>query len=164
MTVLGKIRAISLTIAVAALASLAAATAEAQSPGYMQLSASDMLDNRPVYLGINKSVVIDLPRPAGDVLVSNPQIADAVLRTSSRLYLIGVKLGQASVFLFDSAGAQIASFDVYVEADLGSLNQLLAEAIPNGYVRAEAIQGSIVLRGQVPSAADASRAWRSRRP
>ena len=37
-------------------------------------------------------------------------------------------------------------------------NQLLAEAIPNGYVRAEAIQGSIVLRGQVPSATDASRA------
>ena len=103
-------------------------------------------------------MVIDLPRPAGDVLVSNPQIADAVLRTSSRLYLIGVTLGQASVFLFDNAGAQIASFDVYVEADLGSLNQLLAEAIPNGYVRAEAIQGSIVLRGQVPSATDASRA------
>ena len=159
MTLLGRIRAISQTIVVAALASLAAgATAGAQTPGYMQLSAGDILANRPVYLGINKSVVIDLPRPAGDVLVSNPQIADAVLRTSSRLYLIGVTLGQASVFLFDNAGAQIASFDVYVEADLGSLNQLLAEAIPNGYVRAEAIQGSIVLRGQVPSATDSSRA------
>jgi len=158
MIVLGKIRAISLTILVAALASLAAVTAEAQSPAYMKLSASDVLENRPVYLGIDKSVVVDLPRAAGDVLVSNPQIADAVLRTSSRLYLIGVKLGQASVFLFDSTGGQIASFDVYVEADLSSLNQLLAEAIPNGYVRAEAIQGSIVLRGQVPSAADASRA------
>ncbi len=158
MTVLGKIRAISLTILVATLASLATAPAGAQSPAYMKLSANDTLDNRPVYLGIDKSVVIDLPRAAGDVLVSNPQIADAVLRTSSRLYLIGVKLGQASVFLFDSTGAQIASFDVYVEADLGSLNQLLAEAIPNGYVRAEAIQGSIVLRGQVPSASDASRA------
>ena len=44
------------------------------------------------------------------------------------------------------------------EADLGSLNQLLAEAIPNGYVRAEAIQGSIVLRGTVPSTSDVSRA------
>lgn len=158
MTVLGTIRAISLTLMVAALAALTAAPAEAQSPGYMKLSAGDVLDNRPVYLGIDKSVVIDLPRPAGDVLVSNPQIADAVLRTSSRLYLIGVRLGQASVFLFDSSGVQIASFDVYVEADLGSLNQLLVEAIPNGYVRAEAIQGSIVLRGQVASAVDASRA------
>jgi pilus assembly protein CpaC len=157
MTVLGQIRAISLAIGVAALGFLAAG-AEAQTPGYLQLTSTDILANHPVYLGINKSVVIDLPRPAGDVLVSNPQIADAVLRTSSRLYLIGVQLGQASVFLFDNSGAQIASFDVYVEADLGALNQLLAEAIPNGYVRAEAIQGSIVLRGQVPAATDASRA------
>lgn len=156
MTVLGRIRAISLAVAAAALGLLEVAAA--QTPGYMRLSSTDMLSNRPVYLGINKSVVIDLPRPAGDVLVSNPQIADAVLRTSSRLYLIGVQLGQASVFLFDSGGAEIASFDVYVEADLGALNQLLAEAIPNGYVRAEAIQGSIVLRGQVPSATHASRA------
>ncbi len=102
--------------------------------------------------------MVDLPRPAGDVLVSNPQIADAVLRTSTRLYLIGVELGQASVFLFDSAGGQIASFNIYVEADLSSLNQLLAEAIPDGYVRAEAMQGSIVLRGAGASATDASRA------
>lgn len=158
MTALGKIRAISLTLLLAALAPFTAASAQSQSPGYMRLAAGDTLENRPVYLGIDKSVVIDLPRAAGDVLVSNPQIADAVLRTSTRLYLIGVKLGQASVFLFDNAGAQIASFDVYVEADLGSLNQLLAEAIPNGYVRAEAIQGSIVLRGTVPSTSDASRA------
>jgi pilus assembly protein CpaC len=160
MTMLGKIRAISQAIVFASLALLASgAAAEVQTPGYVQLSAGDTLANRPVYLGINKSVVIDLPQPAGDVLVSNPQIADAVLRTSSRLYLIGVALGQASVFLFDSAGAQIASFDIYVEADLGALNQLLAEAIPNGYVRAEALAGSIVLRGQVQSASDASHAF-----
>ncbi len=164
MTALGRIRAIVLTFALAALACLPAAPAAAQSPGYMRLAAGEDLANQPVYLGVNKSMVIDLPRPAGDVLVSNPAIADAVLRTSTRLYLIGVRLGQASVFLFDNSGVQIASFDIYVEADLGALNQLLAEAIPNGYVRAEpisstgALSGSIILRGQVPSATDAARA------
>jgi pilus assembly protein CpaC len=158
MTALGRIRAFWLAIAFAAVAFLPAVATAVDSAPYVKLSAGDMLDSRPIYLGINKSVVIDLPRAAGDVLVSNPQIADAVLRTSTRLYLIGVELGQASVFLFDTSGAQIASFNVYVEADLGALNQLLAEAIPSGYVRAEALQGSIVLRGQVPSAAEASRA------
>jgi pilus assembly protein CpaC len=157
MTPLVRIRAI-LTTVVAALVFLAAAPMPAHSQGYMQLTADEVMANRPVYLGVNKSVVIDLPRPAGDVLVSNPQIADAVLRTSTRLYLIGVKLGQASVFLFDSAGQQLASFDVYVEVDLGALNQLLAEAIPDGYVRAEAMNGNIVLRGQVSSSSASSRA------
>jgi pilus assembly protein CpaC len=154
MNVLGTVRAILLTIILAVIAVPGAATAQ----GYMQLTAADSLDNRPVNLGVNKSVVIDLPRQAGDVLVSNPQIADAVLRTSTRLYLIGVKLGQASVFLFDPAGQQIASFDVFVEVDLSSLNQLLAESIPDGYVRAEAMNGNIVIRGQVASASASSRA------
>jgi pilus assembly protein CpaC len=158
MTALGRIRATVLTMAFAAMALLVVAPATAQSPSYMRLSAADALDNTPVYLGMNKSMVIELPRPAGDVLVSNPAIADAVLRTSTRLYLIGVQLGQANVFLFDSAGGQIASFDVYVEADLGVLNQLLAEAIPEGFVRAEAVNGSIILRGEVASSTSAGRA------
>jgi len=156
MTALGRIRAVVLCIAFTIVFPVAAFAAGGDA--YVKLSVGDTLEGRPIYLGISKSVVIDLPKPAGDVLVSNPEIADAVLRTSTRLYLIGVDLGQASVFLFDSSGAQIASFNVYVDADLGALNQLLAEAIPNGYVRAEAIQGSIVLRGQVPSATESSRA------
>jgi pilus assembly protein CpaC len=158
MTAPGRIRATLLTIALAAMAFVAVPRAEAQSDGYMRLTAADVAQNQPIYLGLNKSMVVELPRPAGDVLVSNPSIADAVLRTSQRLYLIGMKLGQANIFLFDNAGAQIASFDVFVEADLGGLNQLLAEAIPNGFVRADAINGSIVLRGQVASSAESGKA------
>src|SRR5688500_809477 len=152
----GRIRGILLSLALIAVAVVAAPTASAQ--GFMTLSEADALAGRPVYLGVNKSVVIELPRPAGDVLVSNPAIADAVLRTSTRLYLIGMQLGQANVFLFDQAGGEMASFDVYVEADLSALNQLLAEAIPDGYVRADAMNVNIVLRGQVASSSSSSRA------
>jgi pilus assembly protein CpaC len=158
MIALGQIRAALLTIALALLTLGMPGEVQAQGTGYLQLTEADSLFNRPIYLGLNKSMVIELPRAAGDVLVSNPAIADAVLRTSQRLYLIGVRLGQANIFLFDTAGAQIASFDVYVEADLAPLNQLLAEAIPDGFVRADAINGSIILRGQVASASDSSRA------
>ena len=115
MTALGQIRAILLTMGLVVTALLAAAPVKAQGTSYLRLTAADIAENRPVYLGVNKSIVIDLPRAAGDVLISNPQIADAVLRTSTRLYLIGVKLGQANVFLFDNAGKQMASFDVYVD-------------------------------------------------
>lgn len=34
--------------------------------------------SRTVKLGLNKALVIDLPRDARDVLISNPAIADAV--------------------------------------------------------------------------------------
>ncbi|WP_026379888.1 type II and III secretion system protein family protein [Afifella pfennigii] len=127
-------------------------------PRSVELDAAAQGYERAIRLGINKSVVVELPRPAGDVLVSNPQIADAVLRTATRLYLIGVEVGQANVFLFDTAGRQIASLDLYVEVDVTPLNRLLRSAIPNGQVQAEVINGSIVLSGYVPSSADSQRA------
>jgi pilus assembly protein CpaC len=63
--------------------------------------------------------------------------AELIVRVWVRLYLIGVKLGQANVFLFDSAGQQIASFDIYVEPDVSALNRLLREAITDGRVTAK---------------------------
>ncbi|MYZ48673.1 type II and III secretion system protein family protein [Propylenella binzhouense] len=157
MIALATFRSALRVLAVVVIGLLAVGSASAGSD-YLRLGAGDMAQSRAVRLGINKSMVIELPRPAGDVLVSNPAIADAVLRTSQRLYLIGVKLGQANIFLFDNTGAQIASFDVYVEADLGALNRLLSEAITDGWVKAEAMNGNIVLRGEVASASSSSRA------
>ena len=161
MNASASIRAI-LTLVVAVFLVTAVGTerseASADFPRYLKIRAGETVNNRPVRLGVNKSLVVELPVDAGDVLVSNPEIADAVLRTSRRLYLIGVKLGQANIFLFDGAGGQIASFDVYVDVDLTALNRLLAEAIPDGIVRAEGMNGNIVLRGEVSSAAESSRA------
>lgn len=134
------------------------ARADGDFPRSIDLARVSNGQERTIRLGINKSVVVELPRPAGDVLVSNPEIADAVLRTATRLYLIGVKVGQANVFLFDAAGRQIASLDLYVEVDLTPLNRLLRTAIPDGEVRAEVINGSIVLSGYVPSSAASQRA------
>src|SRR5215471_9500542 len=45
-------------------------------------------------LGVGKSVVIELPRDIKDVLVGDPTIANAVVRSTRRAYIIGVKPGQ----------------------------------------------------------------------
>src|SRR5580692_1124895 len=49
---------------------------------------------RPVTLGVGKSIVIDLPREIKDVLVADPKIANAVVRSSQRAYIIGAAVGQ----------------------------------------------------------------------
>lgn len=127
-------------------------------PRYLDLSGQDTVQNKHVRVGRYKSLVVTLPREAGDVLVSNPEIADAVLRTATRLYVIGVDIGQASVFLFDRQGNEIASLDIQVEGDLSGLQRILDEAVPSGRVTVEAINSSIVLTGSVPSALDSKRA------
>ena len=46
-------------------------------------SAAD-IQGRVVNLGLNKSMVLDLPEDVRDVLVSNPEVADAVVEDAPR--------------------------------------------------------------------------------
>ena len=72
-------------------------------------------------LGLGKSVVIDLPRDIKDVLVADPKIANAVIRSVRRAYIIGVAVGQTNIYFFDAEGRQIAGFDIAVTRDLNGM-------------------------------------------
>jgi pilus assembly protein CpaC len=115
-------------------------------------------DVRSVKLGLNKSLVVDLPRDASDVLVSNPGIADAVIRTSRRIYLTGIDVGQTNIIVFDRAGQQIVSLELEVERDSRTLAAMLQRLIPGSDIDVEVVSDNIILSGSVRNAADARRA------
>src|SRR5829696_3543500 len=102
-----------------------------------------------IKVGLNKSVVLDLPRDARDILVSNPVIADAVIRTPRRIYVTGVQVGQSNVIIFDRAGQQIVSLDLFVERDTSDLGRLIARLIPDSRVNVEIVSDNVVLTGTV---------------
>ena len=91
-----------------------------QSAPAVKVVASEFGSNF-VPLGVGKSVVVDLPRDIKDVLVADPKIANAVIRTSRRAYLIGAAVGQTSVYFFDAEGRQIGGFDIAVTRDLNGI-------------------------------------------
>src|SRR4029079_15920192 len=66
--------------------------------------------SRSIPLGIGKSVAIHLPADIKDVFVADRKIANAVVRSSRRVYTIGVAVGQTNIFFFDADGKQIAGF------------------------------------------------------
>ncbi|HEY3696292.1 type II and III secretion system protein family protein [Phenylobacterium sp.] len=105
-----------------------------------------------------KSAIVELPVDARDVLVTNPQVADAVLRTPRRIYVMGVKSGQTDAVFFDAAGRRILSLDIRVDQDVSALAQTINRVIPGAHVRVDAMNDSMILSGQVPSVADADRA------
>jgi pilus assembly protein CpaC len=109
-------------------------------------------------LPYGKSAIIDLPADARDVLISNPEIADATIRTARRAYVIGRQLGQTNLFFFDAAGRQIANVEIRVEPDVDPLNGILRRHSSESQIQAEAVNGSVVLSGTARSAADADRA------
>jgi pilus assembly protein CpaC len=111
-----------------------------------------------VKLGLNKSVVIDLPSDAYDILVANPAVADAVTRTSRRIYLFGKSVGQTNIFVFGPNGEQIVSLDLDVERDVSGLQANLRRFIPGSDIRVELINDNVVLTGTVETPLDAKRA------
>ena len=115
--------------------------------------------SRFVPLGIGKSVVLDLPRDIKDVLVADPLIANAVVRSSRRAYIIGVKVGQTNMFFFDAEGRQIAGFDIAVKRDLGGLQAILKQSLPGEDIRVEAVGDGIMLSGSVATPALAQQAY-----
>src|ERR1700693_5067703 len=116
-------------------------------------------NGRFLALGIGKSAVIDLPRDAKDVLVANPAIANAVVRSARRAYLIGVAVGQTNVFFFDAEGRQIAGFDIAVKRDLNGMRAALRQLLPQADVRLEGVGDGVMLSGSVASAAESQQAY-----
>ncbi|HEY4773876.1 MAG TPA: type II and III secretion system protein family protein [Xanthobacteraceae bacterium] len=112
-----------------------------------------------VPLGIGKSVVIDLPRDIKDVLVADPKVANAVIRTSRRAYLIGVAVGQTNIFFFDADGRQIAGFDLAVTRDLNGVRAALRRMFPDADMRIDGVSDGVVLTGSVASPAEAQHVY-----
>ncbi|SNY91823.1 pilus assembly protein CpaC [Cohaesibacter sp. ES.047] len=123
----------------------------------MRLKAASA-NGRNLTVGLNKSIVIETPRDVRDVLVSNPTIADAVVRSTRRVYVIGNKVGQANIVLFDGKGRQIASFDIDVARDNSALTALLRRTIPRSDIKVEGVGEGVVLSGHVRNPSDAEKA------
>jgi len=121
--------------------------------------SSTETSTRSISLGISKSMVVDFPRDIKDVLIADPTIANAVIRSTRRAYIIGIKQGQTNVFFFDAEGRQIAGFDLAVTRNLNGIRTALKQIMPDTDIRVEGIGDGIVLSGAVSSQAEAQQAY-----
>ncbi|MBN8997193.1 MAG: type II and III secretion system protein family protein [Rhizobiales bacterium] len=109
-------------------------------------------------LASGKSKVITLPRDARDILVSDPAVANAVIRTPQQIYITGLKDGQTNIIIFDRAGRQIVTLDVSVEKGGIDLQNLIHRLLPTSNIAVDVLNGNVVLSGSVDNAADAKQA------
>jgi pilus assembly protein CpaC len=122
------------------------------------VAADGQMNARFLALGIGKSVVIDLPRDIKDVLVADPKIANAVVRSAQRAYIIGAAVGQTNIVFFDSAGQQIAAYDIAVKRDLNGVRAALKATLPNADIQIEGVGDGVMLTGSVASPIEAQQA------
>jgi pilus assembly protein CpaC len=115
-----------------------------------------VVKTRFLSLGVGKSVVVDLPRDVKDVLVADPRIANAVVRSAQRAYIIGGAVGQTNVVFFDADGQQVASYDIAVKRDLNGVRTALRQTMPG--IQIEGVGEGVLLTGSVSSPIEAQQA------
>jgi pilus assembly protein CpaC len=109
-------------------------------------------------LPLDKAAVVQLDTDARDVLVSNPDLVDAVVRTPRRIFLLATKVGQTNAFFFGADGQQILALDIRVERDVVDLGALIKASLPNSAIQVQAMNDNVVLTGTVSSALESTRA------
>lgn len=146
-----------------------AAPSLAASPAYLRIANTASGTSQSVELEANKSMLVDLPTNAGEVIASQPAVATVVMRSKTRAFIQGVSPGVTNIFFLDPAGNNIAVLDINVvqkgtggKADLGpALEATLARVIPGSNIRVETVSDNVtdgkvffVLTGTVRTAED----------
>lgn len=111
-------------------------------------------------LAKGKSAIVELPSEVRDLLVTNPQIADAVLRDKRRIYIVGLAEGTTDAAFFDAAGRRILSLSIRVSQPVDQLAATLGKIMPEAKITVSPIRDSVVLSGVVRSASEAESAGR----
>lgn len=109
---------------------------------------------------INKSQVLRVDVPFADVLIGNAEIADVVPLTDRSVYVLGKSMGSTSLTLYDNNRGLIAVMDLTVSIDVEGLKARLFELMPGEDIEVRAVNGSVVLSGELSSAGAMDRALR----
>jgi pilus assembly protein CpaC len=107
---------------------------------------------RHITMDIGRSIIVDLPRDAAEIFVANPKVANALVLSPRKLYLIAMDRGQTTVYALDHEGRRM------LNTSWTSTPFMLRTVMPGAAITARLANGTIILIGTVDSAEDAQRA------
>lgn len=105
-----------------------------------------------------KAAIVELPRDARDILVSDPKIADARVRTPRQIYVIGTAIGATNIIFFDEHGGQILNLELLVQLDAKGATEALQRHFPDSNLRVESLNNNLAISGRVPNVAASEKA------
>ncbi|NOZ33546.1 MAG: type II and III secretion system protein family protein [Alphaproteobacteria bacterium] len=132
--------------------------AGAANTSQLRISANQIGATQRLEVSVAKSVIVDLPLEAFEVIVSEPGIANAIMRTRSRAIVQGNAIGETNVFFLDASGRKIAVIEISVVQDTGGLAAMISRLLPGNNIQVQGFGQRIVLAGTANSADDVAKA------
>jgi pilus assembly protein CpaC len=113
---------------------------------------------RRITIGIDKSMLVELPVDLENVLVSNPDVVNAVVKTQRQVYLLAKDQGEANAFFMGANGQKVLLLEIVVARDLSALGETLHRLLPGSKITVDTMGDNVVLTGSVMTPLDANRA------
>lgn len=115
--------------------------------------------SRSLNIAQNKTAVLEFEEDVDDILVANPEIADVLARSKRRIAVLAKGKGESSIIFMNARGEEILALDVIVAGQgVSELQALIEQYVPRSAIKAEFVNGAIVLAGKAPSLSDADMA------
>jgi len=111
-------------------------------------------------LEVNKGKLLKLSQGATEVFVADPTIADVQVKSPSIIYVYGRKPGETVLYAVSSVGDVVVNQSINVSHNLSRLNEAFKDLLPGTTVKAQSLDGGIVLTGQVFNATESATAIR----
>lgn len=111
-----------------------------------------------VKISIGKSESVRTDGAFSEVIVSDPEIADAIPLTDRSISILGKKIGTARVSMYGEGKKLVGVYDVEVSYDTSRLGSELAQRFPSARFRVSSVNGRIMLAGTAPDAVTVDRA------
>lgn len=134
---------------------LAADPSQSRDDGGAGLVRAPLNAQYDVKLVPGKGELVRVERPAADVVVADPNIANVRILAPELIYLFGNGRGSTDVFVLDSSQTVLAKVQVEVVPDAERAAQELAAAQPETSVAVDAALGGLVTDGVVTDPAEA---------
>lgn len=122
------------------------------------LSAPAQAAQGDIVVPLNRSQLINTAGDMGEVIVSNPEIADVHVHGAHALSVIGKNYGITNIRILDKSSNVLEAFNVNVSYDLPSIRKSLKQFLPNESPKVDVVNTNLVLSGDISSASAADHA------
>lgn len=117
--------------------------------------------SQEIVLSIGRGELVNVPGAMTDVFVADENVADVQIKSQRQLYVFGKAGGETTIYASNSRGDVIFSSNIRVGSNIGSIDQMMALAMPDAKINVSTMgAGTVLLTGTVAAPEDAAEAER----
>lgn len=109
---------------------------------------------------VSQGILLRLDKPAANIFIANPLVADVQVKSSRLMYVFGLMPGATTIYAVDANENIIYSATIEITQNLNGVQDAINKFLPTASITVESVNGIIILSGFAQSPADADFAQR----